>query len=67
MTEQPSEFIKRRYAQIYVEKFTQQSHQEAEAWVKGKIEKEDKPEFQKYIINELKNKGFTNIKPGKDK
>lgn len=57
------DFLAKRYAQIYVEKF-RADHKDAEAWVSSKIKKEERKEFQKYVIEELKRQGFTNINPG---
>jgi len=57
------DFLAKRYAKIYVDFFTKDREQ-ANAWARAHIKKEDKSLFQKYVIAELTARGYTNIKPG---
>ena len=60
-----SDFVARRYAQIFADLFKENPAQ-AELWTRTHIATEDRKVFQKYVIAELKKRKYTNIIPGGD-
>lgn len=59
-----NDFVARRKAQIYVEKFQSGGLEAAEEWTKENINWQDRVVFQKYVISELQKQGYTLIIPG---
>lgn len=58
------DFLARRFAQIYVDKFMKEGQPKAEAWAKENIKKQERHTFQGYVIREMQNRGYTKIVPG---
>ena len=54
------DFLARRYAQIFVDKFVH-NRDEAEEWIRTVIPESDVPKIKPYVLQELKNRGYTGV------